>query len=195
MLRKLAEVAEQVFSTVGKFRVGNHHDTMKGYADELRNLTLALLEQALSDGKITMGQLFDRKYVPVPKTSPQKFTTSFDSFFDKEVSPLQEQILARESRMFFAICSDDHGYVPCHNRRYTKPLTGDLEIDKMNNRTKRIFDDRTGLRASGNHEEYLLQTYIRDTGEIMNDISTPIVLRGRHWGAVRIGYQCLEAAS
>ena len=190
MFRKLAEVAEQVFSTVGKFRVGNHHDSMKGYADELRTVTLTLLEKALSDGKLTMEVLFDRRYVPIPKTSPQKFTTSFDNFFDTAVSPLQEQILAKDSRMFFAICIDDHGYVPSHNRRYSKPLTGNQEVDKINNRTKRIFDDRTGLRAAGNRDGDLLQTYIRDTGEIMNDISMPIVIRGRHWGAVRIGYQC-----
>ena len=97
--------------------------------------------------------------------------------------------------MYFALCADDHGYVPSHNRRYSKPLTGDPAFDKMNNRTKRIFDDRTGLRAAGNREEYLLQTYMRDTGEIMNDISTPIMIRGRHWGAVRVGYQCAETAS
>lgn len=193
--RKLAEVAEQVFSTVGKFRVGNHHDVMKGYAAELRALTVALLEKALSDRKITMEELFDRKYLPIPHTSPQKFTTSFDRFFDQAVSPLQEQILAKESRLYFALCADDHGYVPSHNRRYSKPLTGDPAFDKMNNRTKRIFDDRTGLRAAGNREEYLLQTYMRDTGEIMNDISTPIMIRGRHWGAVRVGYQCAETAS
>jgi methyl-accepting chemotaxis protein len=33
---------------------------------------------------------------------------------------------------------------------------------------------------------------MRDTGEIMNDISTPLIIQGRHWGAVRIGYHCLE---
>ncbi|MNT38713.1 hypothetical protein D3C72_1749200 [compost metagenome] len=33
----------------------------------------------------------------------------------------------------------------------------------------------------------LFQTYSRDTGEIVNDISIPIYLGPEHWGAVRIG--------
>ncbi len=192
MFRKLAQVSEQVFSTVGNFRVGNQHDAMKGYADDLRNATAALLEKALSDGRVTMDELFDRKYLPIPRSSPRKFSTSFDAFFDREISPLQEQILAKESGIFFAICVDDHGYVPTHNLRYSHPLTGNQAVDKVHNRTKRIFDDRTGLRAAVNREPYLLQTYMRDTGEIMNDISTPLMIRGRHWGAVRVGYHCLE---
>ena len=35
----------------------------------------------------------------------------------------------------------------------------------------------------------LLQTYRRDTGEIMHDISVPIQVNGRHWGGFRIGYR------
>ncbi|MNL65702.1 hypothetical protein D3C87_1900710 [compost metagenome] len=33
----------------------------------------------------------------------------------------------------------------------------------------------------------LFQTYSRDTGEIVNDISIPLYLGPEHWGAVRIG--------
>jgi methyl-accepting chemotaxis protein len=185
----LAEVAEQIFTTVGKFSVGNYHDAMKGYVLELRTGVVAALNEALAAGKISMGDLFDRSYVPVPNTSPQKFTTAFDRLFDQIVSPLQEQVLAKDSTISFAICVDDNGYLPCHNLCYSKPLTGDPESDKVNNRTKRIFDDRTGIRAAQNKEVYLLQTYMRDTGEIMNDISTPIFIGDRHWGGVRIGYR------
>ena len=187
--QELAEVAEQIFNTVGKFSVGNYHDDMKGYAVELRDRAVSVLEDALTTGKISTEELFSRKYVPIPDTFPQKFTTSFDRLFDQFVSPIQEQVLIKNSSMTFAICVDDHGYVPCHNLRYTKQLTGSQELDKVNNRTKRIFDDRTGGRAARNQEAFLLQSYMRDTGEIMNDISTPIVIGNRHWGAVRVGYQ------
>ncbi len=187
--KDLAEIAEQIFTTVGKFSVGNYHDVMKRCCVELRDRATAMLEEALSTKKITMEELFDRTYVPVPGSAPQKFTSSFDRLFDQIISPIQEQTLAKEHNISFAICVDDHGYVPSHNLCYSKPLTGDPEVDKQNNRTKRIFDDRTGGRSARNREVYLLQTYMRDTGEIMNDISTPIVIRNRHWGAVRIGYQ------
>jgi methyl-accepting chemotaxis protein len=187
--QELAVVAEQIFTTVGKFSVGNYHDAMKGFTIELRDRATEVLEEALTAGRLTIEQLFDRTYVPIPNTSPQKYSTSFDRLFDQLVLPIQEQVLAKNNNMAFAICVDDHGYVASHNTRYTKPLTGDPEIDKVSNRTKRIFDDRTGGRAARNRELFLLQTYMRDTGEIMNDISTPIVIRNRHWGAVRVGYQ------
>jgi len=186
---ELSEVAEQIFSTVGKFSVGNHHDTMKNYACELRDRAVAAIEKAVSEKRIRIEDLFDRNYQAIPKTSPQKYSTSFDKFFDQFISPLQEEIAAKSGEIFFAICVDDHGYVPCHNLRYTKPLTGDLETDKVNNRTKRIFDDRTGIRAAKSSDTSLLQTYMRDTGEIMNDMSTPIYINNRHWGAIRIGYK------
>ncbi len=35
----------------------------------------------------------------------------------------------------------------------------------------------------------LLQTYKRDTGEIMHDLSVPIYINGKHWGGFRVGYQ------
>lgn len=186
---ELTGVAEQIFSTVGKFSVGNRHDEMKRLAGDLRDAFLACVEKGIAASRISAADLFDRNYRPVPNTSPQKYNTAFDSFFDQYISPVQEEILSRQGTLFFAICVDDNGYVASHNLRYSKPLTGDTEVDRVNNRTKRIFNDKTGLKAAQNTEPFLLQTYMRDTGEIMNDISTPIKINNRHWGAVRLGYR------
>lgn len=45
--------------------------------------------------------------------------------------------------------------------------------------TETAQDGRSGL---------LLQTYRRDTGEIMHDLSVPVYVNGKHWGGFRIGY-------
>ena len=147
-----------------------------------------MLESALKDRTLTMDALFDRNYVPIANTDPQKYSTKFDSFFDRIISPIQEKIIGRDSKVLFAICVDNNGYCPCHNLRYTKPLTGHPEQDRNSNRTKRIFNDRTGIRCARNTDGFLLQTYRRDTGEILNDLSLPLVVGGRHWGGIRIGY-------
>jgi methyl-accepting chemotaxis protein len=182
-------VAERIFSTVGKFKVGNRHDVIKALAAELRDKVQLAFERAIAERRITAADLFDRNYRPIPDSSPQKYSTAFEKFFDQVISPLQEEILSRQNALFFVICVDDNGYVASHNLRYCKPLTGDPEYDRNNNRTKRIFNDKTGLKGAQNTEPFLLQTYLRDTGEIMNDLSTPIFCNNRHWGAVRIGYQ------
>jgi methyl-accepting chemotaxis protein len=185
---ELTETAEKIYNSVGKFKVGNDHDLIKGFATELCERAIEKLEAAIASGKISRDALFSSDYKAIPNTYPQKFTTPFDRLFDEIISPIQEDIVAKEKRMFYAICVDRTGYVPSHNLRYTKPLTGDMMKDKDGNRTKRIFNDRTGLRAAINEEQFLLQTYLRDTGEVMNDMSTPIVIAGKHWGGVRIGY-------
>ena len=183
-----SDVVEQIYGSVGKFSVGNYHDTVKAYIREMDAGVEDAIEKALRDRSITIESLFDRNYVPVPNTSPQKFTTRFDTFFDRVISPLQESIVNRDNKVLYAICVDNNGYVPCHNLRYTKPLTGDPEIDKNNNRTKRLFNDKTGIRCARNTDGFLLQTYRRDTGEILNDMSKPLVINNRHWGGIRIGY-------
>jgi methyl-accepting chemotaxis protein len=183
-----SEVVEQIYGSVGKFSVGNYHDTVKAYIREIESQVLAAIEKGLQDRSITIDHLFDRNYIPVPNSSPQKFTTRFDAFFDRVISPFQEMIVNRDTKIMYAICVDNNGYCPCHNLRFSKPLTGNIEIDKNNNRTKRIFDDHTGIRCARNSDGFLLQTYRRDTGEILNDMSKPLIINNRHWGGIRIGY-------
>ena len=68
-----------------------------------------------------------------------------------------------------------------------KPLTGDPEKDLLGNRTCRKFENPSELRAARNTEPVLLQTYLRDTGEVLCDLAMPILIGGRHWGNVRVG--------
>jgi methyl-accepting chemotaxis protein len=82
-----------------------------------------------------------------------------------------------------------------HNKKFSQPLTGDYDVDLVNNRTKRIFSDRTGKRCGANTKPFLLQTYKRDTGEVMHDLSVPIYVNGKHWGGFRVGYRSSHAAA
>lgn len=186
---KFSDIVEDIYGTVGRFTVGNYHDQVKGHARDLIAGVEAAINEALRSGTLSEADLFDRNYQPYPqKTDPPKFTTRFDSFFDRTISQLQESIVSRDEKLLYAICFDDRAYVPCHNLRFSKPLTGNNETDKVSNRTKRIFSDNTGMRCAKNTEGFLLQTYRRDTGEILNDLSFPLYINGRHWGGVRFGY-------
>ena len=52
---------------------------------------------------------------------------------------------------------------------------------------------RVGLAAARNTRPFLIQCYRRDMGggafALMKDASAPIVLAGRHWGSLRVGYR------
>jgi methyl-accepting chemotaxis protein len=148
-----------------------------------------LFEKALSEGKLNHSQLFSEKYVPIPNTDPQKYHTDYDRFTDDHLPAIQEPILVRHSNILYAGAVDRKGYFPTHNRKYSQPLTGNYERDLVNNRGKRIFEDRTGRRSGANTQPMLLQTYKRDTGEILHDLSVPIIVKGKHWGGFRIGFK------
>ena len=147
------------------------------------------LEEAVRGGQIKLDDLFDHDYVPIPNTKPQKFTSKFDALTDRIFPPIQEPILEGIAEVAYAGAVDVNGYFPTHNKRFSKPLTGDEKVDFMNNRTKRIFNDPVGKKCGAHEQPFLLQTYRRDTGEIMHDLSVPIYVQGRHWGGFRLGYR------
>ena len=57
----------------------------------------------------------------------------------------------------------------------------------------RLFGDRAVKKVAANTKPFLLQTYRRDMGGgnfvLMKDLSSPIYVRGRHWGAFRMGFR------
>lgn len=144
-----------------------------------------VLEDAIATGRLTEEELFDTDYQPIPNTDPQKYHTAYDTFTDANLREIHDAYL-EDPDVLFAAAADVSGYVPTHNSIYAQPLTGDYETDLVGNRTKRIFDDPVGLAAVQNTEPFLRQIYYRDTGEVAWDISAPIWVNGRHWGAFRL---------
>lgn len=87
-------------------------------------------------------------------------------------------------------------FIPC---RWTATATPPLIIPSVRShrpatdlakcRHKRIFNDPVGAKGAKNQKPSLFQTYVRDTGEILADLTMPIMINGRHWGGVRIGFK------
>ena len=185
----LSESAEEVHFLTAVFDAGTDHDRIRGAVVQAARAVEKLFEAAIANGQISGEALFDRTYTPIANTSPVKFTTQFDAFTDRCLPPIQENLLLQLPALTYGGAVDDNGYWPTHNRKFSQPLTGNPAIDLANNRTKRVFDDRTGRRSGANKKPFLLQTYMRDTGEVMHDLSVPIHVNGRHWGGFRAGYR------
>ncbi|SFU44534.1 methyl-accepting chemotaxis protein [Pseudoduganella namucuonensis] len=185
----LAERAEVITAALGASEVPTAHDEIRIAAQTAAKEVGRIFEAAIAAGRISRDALFDRRYVPIPDTDPPKHSTRFDGFTDRVLPELQEGLLARMPNLAYAGAVDNNGYFPTHNKKFSQPLTGDYDVDIVNNRTKRIFSDRTGKRCGANTQPFLLQTYKRDTGEVMHDLSAPIYVNGQHWGGFRIGYR------
>jgi methyl-accepting chemotaxis protein len=186
---RLSEMAENVHAVLMKFNLKTVHSQMMEECKEAARRIGKTFEDAISGGRLSSDDVFDQNYQPIPDTNPQKYKTRFDNFTDQTFPGIQEPILERIPQALYAGAVDVNGYFPTHNKCFSQPMTGNYEKDLVNSRTKRIFNDPTGARCASHTEPFLLQTYKRDTGEVMHDVSVPIYVNGRHWGGFRMGYK------
>jgi len=185
----LSDLSEGIHESLAELNLDTIHNRYYKVARNAADQIQQVFEQAISSHQLSIDDLFDKQYQAVANTNPTKYTTRFDKFTDKLLPNIQEKVLAENSNLVFATATDTSGYIPTHNLKFSKPLTGNLETDIANNRTKRLFNDRTGSRCGSHSKKMLIQTYKRDTGEIMHDISVPIVVHGKQWGGFRMGYR------
>lgn len=150
------------------------------------------LEDAVSARRITLDDLFDNNYVPIPDTDPRQHTTRFLALTEELLPQVQEPLLASDKRMVFCVAVDRNGYLPVHNTIYSRPQrAGEPVWNAANSRNRRIFDDRAGLSAGRVVRPYLIQNYPRDMGDrivMMWEIGAPIRVFGKQWGGFRTAY-------
>ncbi len=186
---RLEEQAEKISEQLAEVGLDDYHQRVFDLAREAAKAIGERFERDMDAGRITAEALFDRNYQPIPGTWPAKYSTRFDRYADEVLPALQEPLLSAHEGMIFAIACTPEGYVPTHNKAFSQAPTGDREHDRVYSRSKRLFNDRTGLRCGSHQRPLLLQTYTRDTGEQMHDLSVPIYVKGRHWGGLRLGYR------
>ena len=150
-------------------------------------------EESVRTQRITLEDLFDERYEPIVGTDPQQHMTRFVALCDKLLPAMLEPVLELSPRVSYCVAIDRNGYVATHNRKYSLAPSADPVWNNANCRNRRIFSDRTGLRAARNTDPLLVQTYRRDMGGgayvLMKDLSVPITIAGRHWGGVRMGFK------
>ncbi|MGE4266428.1 MAG: methyl-accepting chemotaxis protein [Deferribacterales bacterium] len=176
---------EDIQDNVAKFKIGMGEMEKILQLGETYKAKFESVLKELADKGI---DIFDKQYKQIPNVFPAKYSTKYDSKVESLFQPLYDKVLTEQSGIIFALCVDVNGYAPTHNRKYSAKPTGNKEADTAHSRDKRIFNDHTGLRAAQSTQPFLIQTYSRDTGEVINDISMPIVVSNKHWGAFRIGF-------
>ncbi len=180
-IRRQTESVQEVLADMrtGDTAFDSLSDALESFADEAAGLLL--------DAKRRGLDVFDRRYQRIPGSEPPRFHTAYDRGIDGPLTRLLDSVLESVPGAIYTILVDNRGYAPAHNSRFSQAPTGDPAVDIARVRNKRIFDDPVGARLAANTGAQLFQTYSRDTGEIVNDISLPIYLGPEHWGAVRIG--------
>ena len=152
-----------------------------------------LREPRSSAARSRLDQLMDEKYREIPGTDPKQYLTDYVEFTDRILPPIQDPIQKIDPRIVFCVAWAKGGYLPTHNPNYRLPQGHDPVWNNANCRNRRLFNDRAVKKVAANTKPFLLQTYRRDMGGgnfvLMKDLSSPIRVRGRHWGAFRMGFR------
>ena len=153
----------------------------------------SIIDDAVQSGTLSMEDLFDEAYCKIPDTNPEQFIAPFTQFCDEYLQPIFDDILSWSPKVIFGVVSDQRGYVPTHNRQYSKPQRDDPVWNQANCRNRTFFTGRTEMAAARNQRPFLLQTYRRDMGAgyfvVIKSLAVPLIIGGRHWGTLRIGYK------
>ncbi len=153
----------------------------------------SLFEDAITQRKISLDDLFDNNYIPIPETDPIQHRARFLTLAEGILPDIQEPLLASDKRMVFCAAIDRNGYLPVHNKIYSLPQRpGEVMWNTANCRNRRIFDDRAGLSAGRVVRPYLIQNYPRQMGDridMMWEIGAPIRVFGKQWGGFRTAYK------
>jgi methyl-accepting chemotaxis protein len=148
---------------------------------------------AVRTRRMPLETLLSGELSRLPGTDPPQY--------DHPASPLYEEllpsILARfhdpARGMVYAVATDRNGFVPVHNPAFAQAQRRNDPVFNHNfSRDRRIYDDRWTLRAARFARSPLVQAYRRDTaqrfGALVRDVSAPVLVMNRRWGAAQIGY-------
>ncbi|MFZ5817503.1 MAG: methyl-accepting chemotaxis protein [Bacillota bacterium] len=166
-----------------------------------------------------LQRLFDCSRVGAEGFRPPKFKLSYDAQIDRELIDLLDRYMEQDGDVAYFSVTDLNGFGIALARRMCRDWTGDPDRDLLGNRVKRMFEDSLGIRSarvglgptaeklpprspveafrragavlegSPDRSVFLVQTYARDTGEVVKDLAMPLYARGRRWGTLRLGYR------
>ena len=186
--KDLEEATETTQEQLSHFQIGRGgFENMTRTGMEWSKQIMEVMKQLDSQGV----NLFDQNYQRVnPNQQPEKFNVTYADLFERTLQPVFDQFISERPEFIYAIAVDKKGYAPAHHAKVSQPVTGDLSVDLLKSRHRRFFQGNRQERRRCSHENtFLLQTYIRDTGEILNDLSIPLYVNGKHWGALIMGFE------
>jgi methyl-accepting chemotaxis protein len=190
---RLLEISEDLIAMIADSGVETSDGPLIRVVIDTAKTISAAFEAAIGRGEIRLQQLMDENYREIPRTDPKQYLTDYVEFTDRILPAIQDPIQKSDPRIVFCVAWARGGYLPTHNPNYRLPQGKDPVWNNANCRNRRLFTDRAVKKVAANTKPFLLQTYRRDMGGgnfvLMKDLSAPIFVQGRHWGAFRMGFR------
>ena len=190
---KLLDVSEDLIAMIADSGVETSDAPLIRVVIETAKTISAAFDAAVARGEIRVDQLMDENYREIPGSDPKQFLTDYVELTDRLLPAIQDPIQKSDSRIVFCVAWARGGFLPTHNPNYRLPQGPDPVWNNANSRNRRLFTDRAVKKVAASTKPFLLQTYRRDMGGgnfvLMKDLSSPIFVDGRHWGAFRMGFR------
>jgi len=178
----LRQATEATIELLSHFQIGQGNfehqlNTVMQCRDEFVDALAALEKRGIN--------VFDTHYQAIPNTNPQKHQTNYAEALRQYCQTMVDRWKGDREHCLYTLPLDKNGYVAIHQSERSRPMTGNVEQDTAFSRHDRIMaNNETEIRRASSTAPFLLQSYIRDTGEILFDLSVPVIYKGRHWGAI-----------
>lgn len=153
----------------------------------------AAVEAGIARGEITIEDVFDTNYRPVPGTNPEQHVTRFCDFADRHVRPILDRATRDHEKSVGCVISNNHGYLPTHLSLRSQPQGADPEWNNTWSRNRRHMglDDST-RRAVESDAPAMLNCYRMTLGNggflPLKNVFVPLYFGGRRWGNYELAY-------
>jgi methyl-accepting chemotaxis protein len=183
----------QLFNAVISAGISPRDTEIVELALGIRDELVAVCEDAIAQGGLTLDQLFDTRYKKIAGSNPERFRTSLTEWADANWRPLFDR--ARTSHPSVVMCSanDMNGFLPTHVTEHSREPTGDLAHDTKYCRNGRILLDDIDKQAKASTAPFFMSVY-RQEGDgtnylVVRNVYVPVVVEGRRWGDFEVAYR------
>lgn len=159
--------------------------------DAMRSIA-EVVERGVREGGITMGQVFDRQYVPVPGTNPVQYDNQFCDFADEHIRPLLDRYKLKDPRILGSAITNVDGFLPTHLSERCQTPGPDPVWNDAHCRNRRIFMDEQTRAAIESDKAAMLLTYRMELGDRtypVKNVFVPLFINGRRWGNFELAYR------
>lgn len=152
-----------------------------------------LVEGAIRRGEVSIDDVFDFDYRPVPGTNPQQCTTRFNDFADRHIRPILDRVMHAVEKSIGCVVSDINGYLPTHLSLRSQPQGADPEWNNTWSRNRRPMGlDASTQRAVDSTAPAMLNCYRMELGNEgflpLKNVFVPLTFCGRRWGNYELAY-------
>ncbi len=188
----LEQTANAMFDTIVHAGLSPQDNVFADISTAFRSQLEKQTEAALEAGEVSISQLFDTNYVPVPDSDPVRYKTSLTDWADRVWRPFFDEAFNSHPQIISVICSDMNGFLPTHLSQYSREPVGELAHDTAYCRNGRINFTELDVRAKDSTAPYMLAVYRHEgdgeTSQLVRNIFVPIFFGGKRWGDFEIAY-------